>query len=286
MILSSILAITASLLVIILVAFIAYLFCKLYRMLRKARGVDKPMFRLFLWLSAFTGFFVFMQVFMLIEWLQTFGYIATPLSLEGFGVAGSLIHLVLALLIIPVLTTSRRILEGLNLVKKLSGELNLIHMSPSILRSIRGRLSAMFSDKSSSNILYALGKEEGSSTVRAFKGVKEGKLPAMDPLLAAKLLEAKGLIEKGMLEGDKAGREFDFTIYGSVEAEGIRGDAPTCYFISGWLAGALEGLTGLQASAVEGECAAKGDPHCRIHIRLSTPPLRGLRRGGRWARAR
>ena len=271
MIPSSIIEITASFLIMILVAFIAYLFYKLHRMLRKARGLDKPTLRLFLWLSAFTGFFVFHEVFTLIKYLQTFGYIATPLSLEGLGITGSLMHIVLALLIIPVLITSRRILEGLNLVKKLSGEVNLIHMNSGILRSIRGRLSAMFGDKSSSNILYALGKEEGSLIFRAFKGVKEGELPAMDPLLAARLLEARGLIEKGMLERDKAGKEFYFTLYGSVEAEGIRGDAPTCYFISGWLAGALEGLTGLQASAVEEECTAKGDPHCRIHVRLSSP---------------
>ena len=272
MMLSSIIAITVRLSLIILAALIAYLFHNLYRMLRKARGLGKPMPRLFLWLSAFSGFFVFMQVFWLIQWLQTFGYIATPLSLEGFGVVGSLINLVLALLIIPVFTASRRLLEGLNLVERFSGELRLIHVNADVLRSIRRRLSAMFGDKSSCNILYALGKEEGLWRLRASKGVKEGgELPAMDPSLAARLLEATGLIEKGMLEGDKAGREFDFTLYGSVEAEGIKGDAPTCYFISGWLAGALEGLTGLEASAVEGECTAKGDPHCRIHVRLSSP---------------
>lgn len=172
--LSSIIAITVRLSLIILVALIAYLFHNLYRMLRKARGLDKPMPRLFLWLSAFSGFFVFMQVFWLIQWLQTFGYIATPLSLEGFGIVGSLINLVLALLIIPVFTASRRLLEGLNLVERFSGELRLIHVNADLLRSIRRRLSAMFGDKSSCNILYALGKEEGLWRLRAFKGVKEG----------------------------------------------------------------------------------------------------------------
>jgi hypothetical protein len=157
---------------IILAAFITYLFYSLYRMLRRARGTDKLMPHLFLWFSTFTGFFVFMQVFWLIQWLQTFGYIATPLSLEEFSILGSFINLFLALLLIPVLTTSRRILEGLNMIKRLSGMLDLIHMDANILRAIRRRLSVMFGDKSSCNILYALGKEEGSSILKTFKDVK------------------------------------------------------------------------------------------------------------------
>jgi predicted hydrocarbon binding protein len=263
------LAIIVRIFLIIFLAFIACLFHNLYRKLRETKGENKLLSHLFLWFSIFTGFFTFMQIFWLIQWLQTFGYIITSLSLEKFGIIGSMINLASASLIIPIVIFSWRILKDLQLIKIASGKLKFMLINGDIFKSIKKRLSVMFDDKSSFNILYALGKEEGSSIFEVFKNVKKEGSRDMVLFLTMRLLEAMGLIEKGIMEKDKTGKEFDFTIYGSIEAEGVKSNAPTCYFLSGWLAGALKSLTGLEASAVERECVAKGDPYCRIHVKLS-----------------
>ncbi|MEM3608597.1 MAG: V4R domain-containing protein [Candidatus Bathyarchaeia archaeon] len=251
---------------ILALGLLAYLFHNLQRILRKGGSGSKPMRGLSRWLFAFTAFFAFMQVFWLTQWLQTYGYIATPLSLEAFGATGAIVNLVLALLIAPIYAASRRILEGLRLAEMLKGRPSFIYLSRDLLKNLKGRLSTMFGGKSAKTILYALGKEEGAALV----GTVEAKFEGLSHLL--KLLEVEGFIEKGEygLEGRGV---VEVILHGSVEAEGVESNLPVCDFISGWLAGSLERATGLQASAVEEQCTAKGDPYCRFRIKLSSQSL-------------
>ena len=259
-------------LLIAVLGFTTLLFHALYKGLRRAGVTDKPMRRLFLSLLTFTSFLSFVTAFWLIHWLQMLGCIAIPLSLESFGVVESLINLGLAILVLPVYVASRRVFKNLKLLEELTGRIDLIHMSGAVLRHLRRRLSAMFGDKSASNILYALGMEEGQSFIRATKiGVGEPLLPLPSKAQLSsisRLVEVEGLAEKCEFKFDGGGERVEAILYGSVEAEGVESGVPVCNFLSGWLAGVFGKLTGLQASAVEEECIAKGDPYCRIRIRL------------------
>ncbi|HID17599.1 TPA: hypothetical protein EYP26_04825 [Candidatus Bathyarchaeota archaeon] len=249
---------------IFIAIFAALAFYKLYRRLERFKGVGELMKDLSLTLLALAALLSISYLFWLLQWLQTFGYIATSISLERFGMLGPFVNIAVTMGLLAALIASLKFVNELKLDSILPKgfKFKFMIMNGAFLNNLRDRLSRIFGLNSAEVILYALGEEEGLRAIRkAHEDLDQIKLANL-----SRLVRAFGfgnirleLLNEGRLEA---------LLHHSVEAAGVKADKPTCHFTRGFLAGSLEALTGLRAVVAEEECAAKGDQLCKFNIRL------------------
>lgn len=242
---------------------LSFVFYTLYRASRNFRGIYKLIKDLILTLFVFTIVLGITQAFWAIQWLQTFQYITTPLSMETYGMLGAFSNLAFVIAMLTVLLVALKLINNFKIEESFSKGFKLIAMDEKVFQNLRNRLSKMFNPKSASTIMYALGKEEGLQFIKeSFKGNLKAQLNDLSKLIN---IFGFGKIQLSSVENDK----FEALLYSSIEANGTKSKEPICYFIQGFLAGLFEKLTGLQASVTENKCIAKGDAYCRFSIKLS-----------------
>jgi predicted hydrocarbon binding protein len=119
-------------------------------------------------------------------------------------------------------------------------------------------------------ILYQLGQSYG------FEVGIQGKDIVKDPTMAVRFLEYYGLLagwgrfEAPELEkkADRLAESVTVKVYNNFFARATKSETgnPSCFFVSGLLAGVLEGLLGDHCNCLEIECMSTGSEYCEFIV--------------------
>jgi len=125
-------------------------------------------------------------------------------------------------------------------------------------------------------IWYLIGVSAGKSFTRLTKEVEEGLSHEGFLEHIAKTLSSTGWGKMQIVSFDESNLEFKVRVVNSPFARnGLRSETPSCFYIKGFVKGALEEITGKKLECTETMCKAKGDPYCEFHSHVpahTSPP--------------
>lgn len=145
--------------------------------------------------------------------------------------------------------------------------------SVEIFAQLQKRLEELFGLSAAHAILYAGGNACGISSARRLR--EQSKLECdllLDAFLKLKKKECWGEMEfRPSNPGDLM-----VIVKGSFEARGYgKFEKPVCWFLLGYLDGALTTIMKREVKLVEVACITQGEPYCIFKSRVQQPPLRG-----------
>ncbi len=138
-------------------------------------------------------------------------------------------------------------------------------MRNSTFGELQKALSRTYSPSAADAILIHVGRACGKRSALRLKTTAHNEADLLTALVELKNEERWcSLSYEGLSLTDKRGK---IIAENSFEAQGYgQSDAPVCWFLEGYLEGALSEISGATINLTQTECAAKGDQRCVFQI--------------------